>query len=385
MFTAIVVTPERSLSEGLGRLAVDSGQVTILRLIDHYPAPYEMVRMMNACDPELVIVDVGDWELARPVVAKIRLTFPKTAILGFGGGWGKAADVYTRSGVAALMESPITLDEFQQAVALAVRSVRGTIHKNVIAFLPAKAGSGCSLTALHTATSLAGQFSRKVIFIETDLHSGTLATRLLLSPPHYLQDVIDNPTVLNRSDWIRYVVEQHGVDLLPADVGRRASTAQWNSYFDLIDFVAATYDFVVVDLPEVVDDAMAEILDHAAAICLVTTPSRPALELARGEIVELAEKGVDRQRISLIVNRWPYAGQEVERLENALGHKVAAALPDDDDSLEPMEFEGLPVATETDLGRSYVRLAAKLAGEPMPVEPEEEKPPKRGLAALFGR
>ena len=386
MFTAVVVTPEKSLAEGLERLAVGSGQVTVYKSVEHYPTSYELARLMNSCNPELLVIDLGNWERARVVVAKVYSAYPRTAVVGFGGGWGEGQlELYAGAGVAAFMRSPITLDEFRSGVAQAVKSVLGTVHQNLIAFLPAKAGSGCSLTAIHAASSLAEGFSRKVAFIEGDLGSGTLGVRLGLTTGNYVQDVLENPGVLNRGEWGRLVVKGFGVNLLPADGERPATSAQWNNYFDLIEFVAASYDYALVDLPEVVEGAAAELLHRAGTVCLVTAPSRVAIELARRRIAHLEANGIGRQRVSLIVNRASPRASFTERLEEALGVRVVGVLPDDATSLRVVELEGRPVARDTDLGRAYLRLAAALAGESVPVEAEQPKRPKLRLAAILGR
>lgn len=386
MFDAIIVTPDESLAEGLERFAVDSGQVTVYRTIEQYPTPYELVRLMNACDPQLMVIDLSDWERARPLLAKLRASYSKTAILGFGGGWKEEhLERYAAAGVNALMQSPITLEDFRNGVAQAVRSVRGTVRENVIAFFPAKAGSGCSLTAFHVASCVAERHPGKVILIETDLHSATLNIRLDLNAPHYVQDVLQNPSVLSRAEWGGFLVQRSGLDLLLADSTRREIHVQWDAYFDLIEFVAASYDYVFLDLPEVVSDSATELLQRAGKVCLVTTLSRVAIELARRKTVLFDENGLQGDRLSVVANRAPFSERLVEELEELLDRKVAGVLPEDADSLQTLELEGQPVTSETELGRAYLKLAAVLLGEPVPAEAEEPKKPKSRLAAILGR
>ena len=386
MFTALVITRDRSLGEGLERLAVASGQVSVSRSVDHYPTPFELVQALNACDPELVFLDISDWELARPVAESVREKAPKAAVVGFGGGWIEGrGDSFAKAGVSTLLTSPVTLKELQDGVARAVRSVRGTVLKNVLAFLPAKAGSGCSLTALNVAARLAENYGKKVLLIEVDLHSGVLEMRLRLEAGFYLQDVLENPTLLSRSEWAKFIVEKHGVEFLPADGERRTKAQQWNNYFHMIEFVAREYDTVVVDLPEVVNEATAELVRRAGSTILVTTTEPAALELGQRRLEDLESRGVDPLRVSIVVNRCVETPIELAVIEEMLEHSIRTTLPLDTEGMDEAVRESKPVSPDTDLGFGYTRLAAYAIGAPPPAAPPPPRKGKFRIASIIGR
>jgi len=320
MFTANVFTTDGEASLAIQRLANESGQVTVNRVLDHVPEPYELVRTLNTAGPEVVFLDVSEWDRAAPVVEKIRALSPGTAIIGFGSGVELVRpDELARAGVHALFAAPITVQGFREVIKRAIHEVDGAIQPNLAAFVPAKAGSGCSES--------------------------------------YLQDVLDDPTVLNHSQWTGYVTNCHGIDLLPADRSRPAMRAEWNTYYQLLRHTKSEYDRVLVDLPEVVNDATAEVVSRAAHVFIVCTPELLSLELARQRSEELRGYGVDEKRIWVLLNRSPKSGIPPGEVEEIVGHPVFAALPNDYQGLKRAVLEGELMPADTELGKAYVALA----------------------------
>jgi len=325
MFTANVFTTDGEASLAIQRLANESGQVTVNRVLDHVPEPYELVRTLNTAGPEVVFLDVSEWDRAAPVVEKIRALSPGTAIIGFGSGVELVRpDELARAGVHALFAAPITVQGFREVIKRAIHEVDGAIQPNLAAFVPAKAGSGCSAKC---------------------------------SPESYLQDVLDDPTVLNHSQWTGYVTNCHGIDLLPADRSRPAMRAEWNTYYQLLRHTKSEYDRVLVDLPEVVNDATAEVVSRAAHVFIVCTPELLSLELARQRSEELRGYGVDEKRIWVLLNRSPKSGIPPGEVEEIVGHPVFAALPNDYQGLKRAVLEGELMPADTELGKAYVALA----------------------------
>ena len=388
MLTAIAVSPDRSLSEGLQRLAVASRQVSIYKSLNRYPTPYELVRICNACDPDFLFLDLSDWKAAAPIVAKINKEFPKTSIMGFGPSWIQdLRAAYESSGIPVLLSTPFDLDDFQNGILSAFRSTRGGIHENLVAFLPAKAGNGSSVTAFNVAGALAGDLSRNVLLIEGDLHSGVLSVRASFAVQYYLQDILDNPEVITRGEWLRYIVERHGFDILPAGRSRVSSVPRWSNYFHLLQYASGEYNTVIADLPETINDATAEVVLRAGAVHVVCTAERPSLELARRRCKELAELGVEAGRVSLVVNRLHPTDITPTELAELMSCPVAKALPNDYQSLRTATDEGLLVNRDTELGRAYLSFARMIAGLPEQEEAAEAGHGKHRfrLAAFLGR
>ena len=383
MLTAVVISPDVDLDTGIRRLAVQSGHVSVLQTLGRYPTNYELTRLLNTCDPDLVLLDIASYDSVTEVAAQIQVLRPTVAVAGFGGGFHHNRRAGSL-GLHAIMESPLTLERFHIAVLAAFRTVRGHVHDNLIVLLPAKAGDGCSVTAFNLAGALATDLKRKVLLIDADLDSGVLGVRARFTVRESLNELLGNPSALTRTEWPRFVVQRYGVDLLAARGSRSRTTPRWSDFHHLLWFVTAEYDTVVVDLPDAISEATAEVLLQAAQVYLVCTPETTSLELTRRRLAMLDDLGVGASRIALVVNRWNLPDAAAENLLGEIGPDIAKVLPNDPASVREATGEGRPVDRATPLGMAYAGLARRTAGLP-DVAPAAKSKSKFSLAALLGR
>lgn len=386
MFAALVICPDEALTEAILRLAQQTGQVLVARTLNHYPAPYELERLLSTGAPDVLFVELTDAVAAMGVARQTRRASPATATVGVGGNWERETAGYREAtGICALLPVPLSEGAFRDSLRRAVHAVSGDLQPGLFAFLPSKAGSGASVTGLHVAGCLAGPLGRRVVLIEADLRSGVLQAISHASPECDIQTVLANPGSLTRAQWLRFVSRRHGVDLLLTNRMWKGPAPEWVGYHHLLQFVGVEYDFALVDLPELVNDATKEVVRRAQRVYLVTTPELPALELARQRSAELLERGVGRDRIQLIVTRWHSSDSGPERFEELLGHSVAAALPSDYPSLYKAMEAGELVPPSKALGKAYLALAKAMAGIDDPVAPASVLARARsGLGALIG-
>ena len=184
MFSAILFAKDRGNAAVIEQLAVESNQVSFQKTLYRFPPAFELAQILNTHVPDLAFLDLNDWDDALAAANDIRMHSQRTAIIGFGVGWqaGKNAECEA-AGFTGLLGSPASLTKFEDSVERAVQKMRGAVLENLFAFLPAKAGSGCTTIALNTAGYLAGAAGRtrqvkKVLLIEGDLHSGVISVLL---------------------------------------------------------------------------------------------------------------------------------------------------------------------------------------------------------------
>jgi len=290
-------------------------------------------------------------------------------------------------GVTLLLPTPLKLERFQAGVVHAFRATRCAIHPSLVTFLPAKAGSGSSITAFNAAAAVAYETDREVLLVDGDLHSGILSIRAGIKPVFYLQDVLENLSMLSHSEWLRCVVREHGMDILPAGPTRVGAAPQWNHYYNLLEYVDREYDTVVVDLPETMTDETAEVVLRASQIYVVCTVDGPSMELGRRRLAELGQLGVDPNRVSAVFNRWHTTDPSPKQLGEQTGCPVAKLIPNDYASVRSATEEGRPVSWETGIGGAYRALANRIAGMPdvEPSLPEPDATAKDRLTTLVNR
>src|SRR5262249_48145129 len=162
-----------------------------------FPHNYELTVLLNTHDPDLVFIDLSDWDAGSTAAMMIHSLNPQLAIIGFGAGWADQMHAMCdQIGISELLVSPVTIKEFQASVFRAIQKLRSGLQENLLAFLPAKAGSGCTTVALNTAGSLAESLGQKVLIIEGDLHSGILGILLNVKAQRSLLDALENSSGL---------------------------------------------------------------------------------------------------------------------------------------------------------------------------------------------
>jgi pilus assembly protein CpaE len=370
VFSAILLAQNDGACLSIEDLATESQQVSFEKTLYRFPQTHELARILNGHSPDLVFLDLSDWEGALAAAAHIRALSPRSAIVGFGAGWNQGQEEEcAAAGVTELLVSPVTMKKFEDSVDHAIHKMTGAIQENLFAFLPSKAGSGATTIALNTAGYMADGSSRdpiskKVLLIEADLNSGVISVLLDIEHPYSLADALDNSAHLDYSQWTRFIVKRHGFDLLLSDHPRRTPLPSWSNYHHLLDYAAARYDRILVDLPEVVNDATIETVRRAKRVFIVCTPELASLALAPHRSQELTSRGVPAEKIGLILNRWHKGDVGARDLEEMLKHKVDAVFPNDYRTVTEASGSRGVVSSGTKLGKSFAEFARKLSGAP---------------------
>jgi len=338
--------------------------------LDSYPDLHEVAHLANTYAPELVFLQL--WAPAgegveparvRKLVEEIRMARPETSLIGL---LPKQEEEGLRIAreleIADLLVLPFQSAEFSQTIFRALDRSAGAVKGSVHAFLPAKSGSGATVTALNVAGCLARQFHRKVLLLEADLYSGPIAVMLNIHPEGSVSDAIDYSTELTEASWSRMVTKVGDLDVLCASGAQCSVTASQFSYFRLLNFAQRRYDDIIVDLPGAIEDAAEPLVTHSRGVYLICTPELTSLALARRRFRQLEMRGVHESALAVIRNRYDQAEFSKERIAELIGHPIAAQLPNDYQSIKLSIESGGFVDPDTELGKAYLRLAARLAG-----------------------
>ena len=369
MFGAVLFAKKEGDAAPIEYLAVESNQVSFQKTLYRFPEAFELAQILNTNGPDLVFLDLTEWSSALVAAGDIRTLAPRAAIIGFGPAYllGNEAQCGA-AGVTELLVSPFTLKSFEDCVERAIQKKRGAVQENLLAFLPAKAGSGCTTIALNTAGYLAGALGkdmpgRKVLLIEGDLHSGVVS--VLMDANHHWSviDALENAGQLDYSLWMKYVTTIHGVDFLLADPAKKRFSS-WTNYHHLLDFAASRYNHILVDLPEVVNDATVEIVRRAKSVFVVCTPQLPSLSLAPQRCQELQDRGIPPEKITIVLNRWHKGDITASQLEEVVKHPISAVFLNDYPTVTLAAKTYDFVKPGTKLGQSFAEFARMLDGKP---------------------
>ena len=359
MFNAVIIASDALRRELLQQVALASNQILASRLWDRFPYPYELTQMMNTVAPDIAFLDYTDYAQADGCAIQIEADYPNTVIIGFGGD-----RVPDDPGVAAYLPFVPEVAEFSRIIEQTICKMRGTVLDNLITFLPAKAGSGCSSVVLNTAAMLAGPLQRKTLVIEGDLRSGALSVFLNCTPEWFVQDALKSAGEMDNTKLNQCVLQKHAVDWMFANTASRDPLPAWHHYFRLLEFVMGKYTSILVDLPELVNPASLEIVRRSRLVFVVCTPEVPSLKLARRRCDELAAYGIPGERIRVVLNRWHKLEIGRNDVEAFLEHPVQAILPSDYHVLRTAAVDGKCLTESSALGRAFLDLARGVVGAP---------------------
>jgi pilus assembly protein CpaE len=319
------------------------------------------------------------------VARDARVSRPELVILGFLPGHDSGvASKAEAAGVNELLFAPFSAEAFDAALSRAADARRFQSLGDVIAFVPAKAGSGSSTTALHVAGALAQSRKRKVCLVDADLHSGLLALMLNLNPKKSVVDALENATQLTDPLWSMYICQAHGIDVLATPRAKRAQMySQWD-YRHLLGFARERYDFVVVDLPEIVNDATEAIVREAMAVFVVCTPEIPSLFLARRRIFELQSRGVKEGSLGVVLTRCVSEKVHVADAERVLQRPLSAVIPNDYATVQEALRDARPIHGLSEIAKAFTLFAETLSRESAEPEPEGN-PEAEATRSIFSR
>jgi Mrp family chromosome partitioning ATPase len=365
MLSLALLTPNSMAAEGIEQLAQESGLFKIVFKASPESGAAGILRSLKAHDPEIILLDIGDREPAALVAQHIHEALLRGVVVAFGSGWSQTERrAFAEVGIHELVPDPFSAAELEAAAYEALHRERPVTHKNILAFLPAKAGGGCSTVTLNTAAALSRDLSQRTLLIEADRRSGVLSIMLDLHPGRGLAEALAHAGEMTAGEWHEYYQSSFGMHLLLADPANRGSFPSWADYYQILHFVQKQYDFVFIDLPEIVNQASAELVRSARGVFVVCTPEVPSLKMAGYRCAELEACEIPPGNIHIVLNRWETDRLSIRGVEDILGRPVFGTLPNDYSHVTGAIMESQLVAPETGFAESCRQLAQKLSGLP---------------------
>ena len=361
----MLLTPDAAAAQLIELLLNESGVFKLVSKGSPLRSVHEIMRQVGVHDPELILLDLNDWTAVSALARHINAANLRGVVVGFKMVWNRLEMLtFEEAGITDLVQEPLTAQDLERAAYDALHREHGVADHNIIALLPAKAGGGCSTVALNVAAAMAERYTKKVLLVEGDRRSGVLSIMLNLQNRSGLSEALQQAGELTPVEWQQHTVWVNGIHLLPANPTKRGPLPTWVEYYQLLRFSRKLYDYVFVDLPEVVNEATAEVVKSARDICIVCTPEVPSLKLAAQRSAELEACQIPASRVHLVVNRWESGGLSIEQVEDTLERKVFATLPNDYKQVKNAILESRLVSPTSRFAKSCRTLAQKLSGLP---------------------
>jgi MinD-like ATPase involved in chromosome partitioning or flagellar assembly len=363
VLNAVLFIADPNMASLLRGMAGKSNEFFIESIVELTNSGYPVSRMLGTSKPDVLLVEMTDLDRDLDLAAEIQKQCPDIPLVGLA---SKDLQPVLSRGSNSCPTSfavwPFTVVDLEGAISRAVHRLRNEIYDKLIAFLPGKAGSGASTVVLHTAGVLAQALNRKVLVMEGDLHSGLLSAMLRVEPKHSIRDALAEQGPGSNLTWQQYVTSVNGVDFLLTNTAVKEPVPAWTHYLQILRFTIPRYDLVMVDLPEIVNPATAEVVRRARAVYVVSTPEFASLKLSKQRGNELQRWEVEQGRVFGLLNRGHKSDIGAKDAEKILGFPVAATFPNDYRAVRKAITDGVFTDTRSDLGQAYLGFAKMLAG-----------------------
>jgi Flp pilus assembly CpaE family ATPase len=359
VLTAFILGTNASNVDYFHRCCLGVRDLSIPHILDVRPPLHQLVRMLNTHLPQVVFLEVDHHGHSFQTAVDILVAAPGTTVIGFG---MEASDQLLAEarefGIEDILPAPYEDREVFVAIQKAIKSPASQTRP-VVAFQPATSGCGASTIALNVATTLVSQFKRKVLLIDGDLRSSSLPFWFNHDPEPTIIQALDACDDLNEQTWNQMVWNARGVDMLLTGRHRVVAAPAFSSwdFLRMLSFATRRYDSVIIDLPEVIDDALSVVRERADFKFIVCTPDRISAAMARRRIDEMEIAGAEAKNVGVIVNKVASKPLAKDKIEQLTRRPVVLELPVDDDPNAERTLWGSLLPRRSRLVKGYRKLA----------------------------
>jgi MinD-like ATPase involved in chromosome partitioning or flagellar assembly len=363
MLSLALLTRNSMAAQAIEQIVHETDLFRLTAKINPSTPVQEALRTLATSGPELILADLADWELIAPLRKASRETQLRARWIGFAPDWSESHQFdLAKAGITQLVREPFGPADLVHAAYTAFHDGETPARPGLWAFLPSKAGGGCSTLVLNTAGALQQQVHRDVLVIEADARSGSISILMDLAPQRPIQEALECAAEMTALEWQKFQVSLGGVHVLPANPSKPGRLPSWADYYHLLRFLDNRYHHILVDLPEVVNDATGEVVRRAENVFVVCTPEIPSLKMSNIRCQDLIQRGVPRERIRLLVTRFKRDEVSIRDVEKNLGWPVYATLANDYRSVRSSILESRLVSSDSPFGKDCRTLAQMLSG-----------------------
>lgn len=179
-----------------------------------------------------------------------------------------------------------------------------TRRGRVITVASPKGGAGKTVVASNLAVVLAQMAPRRVVIVDLDLQFGDIAYALTLHPRHTIYDAATSPAIDTTA--LKVFLAHHECDLYALcapDDPARGELIEADRAGEIINTLAAEFDYVVVDTGAGLTEHTLTALDSSTDAVLITDADVPSIRHLAKVVSALDHVGLDALRRHFVLNR----------------------------------------------------------------------------------
>jgi pilus assembly protein CpaE len=198
----------------------------------------------------------------------------------------------------------------------------------VIVVVSPKGGSGKTAVATNLAASLAMQFPGRVAALDLDVQFGDMCTSMGLHPDHNLVEVAQSSQVDATTIKLFLTPFDAGLYVLcGARTPAEADVVTHQHVSKVVPFLAADFDYVVVDTPAGLDDRTLAALECATDILMVSSLDVTSIRSLRKAVEAMDKLGVTQNRYFVLNRSDAKVGISPADAAEAVGWPIKAMIP----------------------------------------------------------
>lgn len=376
MFRSIIISSNQRLGGSLALAVEATGFVSVIRNLNEYPEPAELVRMLRTHAADILFLNFEPLDRALAVVQFLEAEASHVPVVGF----HREVDPDVlresmRAGVREFLVDPFERDSVMESLShiktlLDRRPADHSGTEHIYTFLPSKAGVGTSTIAAHVGAALARKADNRVLLSDFDLNSGMLRFLLNLKNEYAVCDAMKFSSELDENMWPQLVTRVNGMDVLhagPINPNMRIEPVQIRN---LVAFLRRQYQVLCFDLSGNLEKYSIELMRESRRVLLVCTPEVPSLHLAREKVQFLKQFDLEG-RIAVLLNR---AGKRplfsAKQVEELLDLPVLRVFPNDYEAIRQSVTAGALLPKTSELGKAFTQFADSLMEGSVSAKPQ---------------
>lgn len=290
-----------------------------------------------------------------------------------------------RQGASEFLLCPYTPEQVEAMLhKLAKLLPAETLRKpaSIYCVMPAKGSCGATTLACNLAYQWNRHGANRVLIADLDPLAGILSFLLKIKSDYSFLDVLQRSSDIDADLWRTMVTKKNGIDVLLSPESMMQGADDLTDAGSIIEYARYNYDFVVLDAHGVYGAWNLTQCSLSDEILLITTNELASLQAVGRALTYLENNGVGRWKVRVVVNRYQReVGLSEELIATALDRDVYHLLPSDYDGVQKSLMEGKSIALSSNLGKSIVKLADRMAGR----QESTRKSSFGGLFSLFNR
>jgi pilus assembly protein CpaE len=327
----------------------------------------EGTRLIQTANPMVVILEVYNAATGTEEIKHILAKFPNTSV--FVTSTEKSSDLILstmRAGAVEYLLEPVEATDLAEALQKVGRlwltkPADSSQSGKIISVYNPIGGMGTTTVAVNLAATIAAN-GGKVALVDLNLYSGDVSSFLDVNPAYTLSSVTSNVARLDAS-FLMSVMTKHasGVYVLtePLEVDEALDITP-EQIVRVLALLKGVFTHVVVDTGGSIAGCNQTIFESSDYILFNTVLSLPSLKNAKRYLTALERKGLRKDKVKLIVNRYlSRADIQIADAEKVLDHKVFLTIPNEYKDVIASINKGTPIVSmvpRSPVSKAIVRL-----------------------------